>query len=345
MGYKHLPPEVIRHLTENNTKCMPFGRVEYITPERCREFLQKNVMNRNASVKTIDLYRRQMAEKTWFLNGESIKFDWDGTMLDGQQRCHACIQSGVPFTSFVIYGLSPESQGTMDSGRVRKASDQLTMMGVRNSHVVVGAARTVINLATEVSGNKLGNNEVINFVMEYPDIIDSCAKSSAGPNTKPVSPYQLGALHYIASHYLKKQEVADRFVNTIVFGTGTNGPNDYAFFYREKMMQRKMINTVPAPAVALQELVHIWNKYVENGGKKPRMQMPAESRIAGFTPDPAEFHQFKPVETKEHSGLHAMARARWKLKRQMDEQFRLNMLNNKSGGGDNEHVGEEATAA
>lgn len=336
----HMPPEVARALTENGKRFMPFGRVEYITPEKCREFLKKNIMNRNASLKTIELYRRQMAEKDWSLNGEAIKFDWDGMMLDGQQRCSACIQSGEPFVSFVIYGLAPDAQATMDSGRVRRAADQLTMMGVRNATVVVAASRTVISIATEVASTKLGNSEVVNFVSQYPDIVDSCAKSSAGPDTKPVSAYQLGAIHYIASHYLKEKELADKFVNTLVFGTGTNGPNDYAFFYREKMVQRKMNRTATTYTESLQELIYVWNKYRENGGKKPRLALPAEVRINDFKPDKAEFQQFEVIEAKASTGVREQQLRRWRMKKLMDDQFRMQM----NGGGGNGSVEESAAA-
>lgn len=103
--------------------------IETITPDVAIAMLERNVKNRNLNHKT-NKYKGAMERGEWLLNGETIVFDNDGNLLDGQHRLDACVSSGVPFTTVVVRGIHSKAQETMDMGRKRSVSDFLKMRGV-----------------------------------------------------------------------------------------------------------------------------------------------------------------------------------------------------------------------
>lgn len=111
-----------------------------VTPELAAEWLKQNTRNRSISADRVAKYARDMLAGHWPLNGEAIKRATDGTLLDGQQRLSAVVEAGVTVTMLVVEDLPPETQQTMDLGRVRTLSDNLGINGT--SHAVVVAAIT-----------------------------------------------------------------------------------------------------------------------------------------------------------------------------------------------------------
>lgn len=100
--------------------------IERITPEVAAEMLKCNVNNRAVKREPIE---SALKDGQWRLNGATIVFAGDGTLLDGQHRLMACVASGVPFDTIVVRGLAHSSQVTMDSGVKRSVADHLRMRG------------------------------------------------------------------------------------------------------------------------------------------------------------------------------------------------------------------------
>lgn len=109
-----------------------------ITPEIASEMLENNSLNRPLSHARIAMYVAAMKAGEWALNGEAIKFDLSGRLLDGQHRLHAIIQANVAIETAVIRGLPAQSVNTMDTGKNRTAADVLALSG----NVSKAASRT-----------------------------------------------------------------------------------------------------------------------------------------------------------------------------------------------------------
>lgn len=105
--------------------------VEVVTPALAHEWLGLNINNRRIDKDDITRYARDMTEGRWRITGESIKFSWDGNLLDGQNRLRAVIRADVKVPMLVVRGLDPKSQLNMDSGRKRTVANALTMQGER----------------------------------------------------------------------------------------------------------------------------------------------------------------------------------------------------------------------
>jgi hypothetical protein len=117
-----------------------------VTPEMAADWLEQNEKNRTLSKGVVGQLVDDIRHDRWVLNGETIKFDINGRLIDGQHRLHAVVQSNTPVDMMVIRGLSPESQLTIDIGRPRTAGGQLQVTGVPNANNLASIAASLIRL-------------------------------------------------------------------------------------------------------------------------------------------------------------------------------------------------------
>jgi len=124
--------------------------VETITPEVAEEYLKKNLTgrNRNLSQSTVASYAATMKRGEWKLNGESIKFDTDGVLTDGQHRLEAVKKSGCTIQALVVREVSPEAFATYDCGRSRTAGQIIGMQGIQNYNAVAVIVNSLYALRT-----------------------------------------------------------------------------------------------------------------------------------------------------------------------------------------------------
>jgi len=111
----------------------PMVTVETVTPSMAELWLAGNTNNRRMKTLAVTKYAKDIAAGKWDLNGESIKFNGDGRLLDGQNRLAAVIEARAPITTVVVRGLDAESQDTMDVGVPRRLADVLTIRGEVNT--------------------------------------------------------------------------------------------------------------------------------------------------------------------------------------------------------------------
>lgn len=104
-----------------------------LTPEKAAELLDRNPRNRRVSAKNYSMIKRAIERGEWELNGEAIKVAVDGFLLDGQHRCHAVIETGIPIETFLIEGLPNRTQDTMDTGKIRTLGNVLDIRGEKSA--------------------------------------------------------------------------------------------------------------------------------------------------------------------------------------------------------------------
>jgi hypothetical protein len=179
------------------THTEPEIEVIEITPDLAREWVGHNTHNRKTRQRVVLAYAADMAAGDWAWNGEGIKFDVNGVLLDGQHRLLAIIESGVTVRMPVFRGLPPETQETMDGGVTRKFSDVLTLRGERDAHVLAAITRKIalwenglrLGGGSRLSGGSFAptNAQLLQVIEKYPDL-RSIARSSATAATKCALP-------------------------------------------------------------------------------------------------------------------------------------------------------------
>jgi hypothetical protein len=126
-----------------------------VTPELAREWLDANTRNRNLNKRHVVHMADVMSAGDMVLNGETIIFDSNGVLLNGQHRLWGCIKSGHHFDSVVIRNVSPDVFDTLDGGRKRKVGEMLAMNGEQNSSNVASAIAALVAFV-DLGGNITG---------------------------------------------------------------------------------------------------------------------------------------------------------------------------------------------
>lgn len=111
----------------NATVDAPTCRLIELTPAFAEELLSRNTRNRSLRRIYVRKLADAMTRGEWIVNGEPIQVAQDGTLLNGQHRLHAVVESGVTVPTLLVTGLPPSTQHTMDIGARRNLSDVLAL--------------------------------------------------------------------------------------------------------------------------------------------------------------------------------------------------------------------------
>lgn len=116
--------------------------IEEITPELAQTILTNlNKKNRNVSDRIVRSYANDMANGKWLITGDPLRFDVEGSLIDGQHRLAAVVKSGITLNFAIIRDLERDVQDVIDTGRKRSPANVLELRGVTNSSLVAAVAR------------------------------------------------------------------------------------------------------------------------------------------------------------------------------------------------------------
>lgn len=142
-----------------------------ITPKLAAEMLEKNTGNfRKPIPASIRKYGIALREGKWQFNGETIKIAIDGTVLDGQNRLYAIVETGISMPCIVVYGLPPERAMTMDTGKPRAIQDWIRHAGIKNANAVTAIGRMCCVYANGMwplqgfQSSRISDDEIIKFI-------------------------------------------------------------------------------------------------------------------------------------------------------------------------------------
>jgi hypothetical protein len=151
-------------------KRFPFEKIDYgirqayfatISPEQAYIMLkQHNICNRNKLQSRTRRYSSDLNMGLFMLNGETIIFDKNEVLMNGQHRLQACVDSNISFNVILVFGIDSDAMPTIDTGKNRSFGDWLRLEGVKNS--AISAATTKLLLQFSSGGiYKSGGHGVI----------------------------------------------------------------------------------------------------------------------------------------------------------------------------------------
>jgi hypothetical protein len=113
-----------------------------LTPQLAKELLKNNRINRvvrpSRVAELVQLIKGGEFRKTH----QGLAVDWNGQLQDGQHRCLAVIQTGIPVRVKITYNVDPANYDAIDRGAHRNAGDILRAPS-REAGVVRAAVRLV----------------------------------------------------------------------------------------------------------------------------------------------------------------------------------------------------------
>lgn len=151
--------EFIKNPPENS-------RVIVITPGLAALIL-KNLNSRNRKLRPTKIKRMgaDMGASNWKLTGVPLIFSRGNILLDGQNRLTACVRSGVPFKTHVVFGIADEAFVVIDTGAGRTNPDAMKIDGVPYPEVHAQAVRWLMirNIDPLQRGLSFTNEEVLDY--------------------------------------------------------------------------------------------------------------------------------------------------------------------------------------
>ncbi|MFC9497702.1 hypothetical protein [Streptomyces sp. NPDC056982] len=113
-----------------------------VTPDMASTWLLRNVKNRNLRKGMAAQYGRDMTAGEWTINGSTVVFAEDGTLIDGQHRLSAIAAIDSPKASFpllVVRGVVEQAKRTIDGGAKRTMGDRLKIDDAAGNTTVLAA--------------------------------------------------------------------------------------------------------------------------------------------------------------------------------------------------------------
>ena len=239
-----------------------------ITPSLAKEMLVNNTHNRKVSELKVHMWAESMKRGEWTLNGEAIKIADDGTILDGQHRLYAVIESGVTIQSLVVSGLPKQSQETMDTGKQRTLADVLTLRGYKNAHdlssVVLALIRwekyspaTAFRSSTQYP---VTNGEAIQFIEQHPSVVDIPGRVGTCSRYSRISRKILGVLYYKFSEV--SPENVDFFFDKLENGSGMEQYDPILVLRNTVARLRSTHHGALNPTYIAAIVIKAWNLYI-----------------------------------------------------------------------------------
>lgn len=146
--------------------------LEIIMPQRAEhDLLALNSINRSMRETLYKKYAARMAMDKWKVDGQTIVYDINGLIVNGQNRFKACVLSQTPFLALVVRGVDPDARETTDDHGARSATDTIGLLNIPHSRAVANASQTVIRYFAGSSRwtPKVSNDEVSDFIRDYPN--------------------------------------------------------------------------------------------------------------------------------------------------------------------------------
>lgn len=181
-----------------------------ITPHLARQWIADNNSN-NRAVREVYVKRLatdMVAGKWKGLNGEAIRFDVSGRLVDGQHRLLACIEADRAFDSLLVTGLDSEVYSTIGIGAKKNFSDFLgPVHGEKNVALLAAAIRLVCIWQKGSLGGAIKDGSTFPTIAELemslaanPGVRQSANfVASCGGLKKILTPSYAALIHYAAT--------------------------------------------------------------------------------------------------------------------------------------------------
>jgi hypothetical protein len=261
--------------------------VEFIdvTPEQATEWLDAwNTHNRNMRYRIAGSYAVDMEADEWDLNGETIKFAEDNTLIDGQHRLQAIKDSGKTQTLLVVRGLKMSAQATIDRNTARKFADDLRMTFKEPNYLALAALVRAVFLwkrgyKYRSSGYIPSGKQLTHTYLEHPELGFIVSRAATVAKKAGLTPSVVGLCMWLFEQ--ANPEEADTFFERLADGQNMGRGNPVWELRRQSLDwkssgDKSKRNVVWQTAV----LIKVWNWYLEGrtdiqqigfrmGGKSP----------------------------------------------------------------------------
>lgn len=172
----------------------PYTQILRVTPEMARRWLTQNTINRPLNAAHVAFIAKKIEQNEWMVTHQGIAFSSDGTLLDGQHRLAAIVQTGKAILLTVTFGQDIATFAAIDDVRRRSTADALKI-----PYVDVAVCRWILRLrAGSAKGNRGQQDtpaEIAAVYAEYQaELKEIEAAASPGSKVRSSAPIRTAAL-------------------------------------------------------------------------------------------------------------------------------------------------------
>ena len=226
---------------------LPVITCEYVsvTVDMAYDFLHRTaIQNRDITQATVHKYARKIIDNRWKVTGETLKFDKDGNLLDGQHRLWGFIETGLESAVFLcMYNIPPESQRFMDNPKVRTSANTLEMEGYLNARTVSATSRMLNEWEQGIMPGSnqwrvaLDNDQTLTYAQANPDVTVSVEAVLGTPGLKALGKPATIAFAHTVTHRLNPTIAKDFWKRRA--NAEYDSPSDPVMRIREKLIVAK----------------------------------------------------------------------------------------------------------
>ena len=240
--------------------------LETVTPALAAEWLGANHGNRNQRPRAVSAYARDILNGAWLITGESIKFDWNDRLIDGQHRLEAVIVTGHTIRTLVVRNLNPIVQGVLDTNAKRTAADALRFSGVdiqpkdiaSVARVAIAYESGKIRTALDNAKSDVTHTETLEWHHDNPDVESAVALASRV--ARPIGA-TISGLGYaiLVLERIDAQSAIEFFMSSAELRTNGNGDPRKAML--DAFTKIRADRRTPTAAETLAIVFRAWNQW------------------------------------------------------------------------------------
>jgi hypothetical protein len=235
-----------------------------VNAEVAAKWLKLNVHNREARSATYSRYAEDMKNGEWLFDGNTIKFDKEGVVQDGQHRLMGIVLADTAFDMIVVFGLPQESFAVQDMGKRRSASEVFKIAGFKGTVSSIAKLckiyeETQFKSFKATEAKKMNNNRLLRYAADNPTIIEA-SETILGmlrdAGVSPVKPNIAGSLYWAFKQ--KDEELAKDFMERLVLGVNLT-PGDPLLGLRNRIIDAQRKKMRLNSGVLISALIKAWN--------------------------------------------------------------------------------------
>lgn len=213
-----------------------------VTPEMAAKWLETaNHNNRAVREAHVAKMAADMVAGNWRgQNGEAIRFDKEGRLVDGQHRLWASVNSGMPFDTLLVESIDAEDYSTIGIGASKGYADFLGPVGgEKNVYLLASTIRLVWqwkNSQLGISQSKTGPSiaQLQDCFRSNPNIRESVHRAAALEVKRLLTPSYAALIHY-AGTMEGKPATVESFLERLGNGLGL-GIDDPVYHLRKFLL-------------------------------------------------------------------------------------------------------------
>lgn len=198
----------------------------------------------------VDFLANELSRGVWAFNGDSIRQDCEGNLIDGQHRLNACIASGVSFSSLFVKGLPTEYIHTIDVGGKPRSLANCLEINHRQSYKYSNNITAACSLVRRLERGERGGSgskdrkgyttasQLLLFIEENPDFIEFISETMRlrANGDKFIAPNIFCAVKWLTDKADLK--ISNKFWQGLSDGIGINQTSS-VWYLRKRIMRSK----------------------------------------------------------------------------------------------------------